>query len=251
MSSLGEQQAVQHFIHVHPVTKVEGFGGFKCNGCKTYGFGKTYRCIPCNYDLHEYCATCPPTLLSFLHPEHELQLVFKGPAQTPQDRRGCNICHELAEGLYYQCEPCGFEVHPLCSQLPKKVTHVPHRTHPLELSHMGASNMCMVCQGAIRSWRYKCGPCRFDVHMACVNSSASAARSIQQTSSGPQACVPPSQYHQPCHNHVCGCGHTNQGEQQSGSSTGQTMFSTLLSLSVECIPDLISSTACAALTGGC
>ncbi|CAH2058878.1 unnamed protein product [Thlaspi arvense] len=235
MSSMArEEQVVQHFTHVHPVTKVEGFGGFICNGCKTYGFGKTYRCIPCNYDLHEYCATCPPTLLSFLHPEHELRLVFKGPAQTPQDRRGCNICHELAEGLYYQCEPCGFEVHPLCSQLPQHVTHVPHPDHPLELSHMGASNMCMVCHGAIRSWRYKCGPCRFDVHMACVNSSASAAATIQQTSSGSQAYLQPWQYHQPYHNHACGCGYnygnTNQGQQLLGVSKERIMFSIVMTL---------------------
>ncbi|CAH2058876.1 unnamed protein product [Thlaspi arvense] len=144
MSSLRpEQQVVQHFTHIHPLTKVEGLGEFICNGCKTYGCGEAYRCAPCNYDLHEYCATCPPSLLSFMHPEHELRLVFKGPEQTQQNRRMCDICDELAEGLYYQCEACGLDVHPLCSQLPQKVSHVPHPAHPLELSHAGASNMCM------------------------------------------------------------------------------------------------------------
>ncbi|KAG2332573.1 hypothetical protein Bca52824_003753 [Brassica carinata] len=208
MSSLKTEQVLQHSTHVHPLTKVDDFGGFICNGCNTYGFGKTYRCTSCNYDLHEICATCPPTLKCFLHPEHELKLVFKEPAKTDQDRRMCNICLELAEGLYYQCEACGFDMHPLCSQLPEKVSHVPHPAHHLELSDHGASKICMVCHGEIQSWRYKCGPCRLDVHMECVNMSASAPKGTQQKSLGPQPLpqqnglgpqpLPqPYQYHQP------------------------------------------------------
>ncbi|XP_013623949.1 PREDICTED: involucrin-like [Brassica oleracea var. oleracea] len=198
MSSLkSEQQLLPHSTHVHPLTKVDDFGGFICNGCNTYGFGKTYRCASCNYDLHELCATCPPTLKCFLHPEHELKLVFKEPAKTDQDRRRCNICLELAEGLYYQCEACGFDMHPICSQLPEKVSHVPHPAHHLELSDHGASNICIVCHGEIHSWRYKCGPCRLDVHMECVNSSASAPKATQQKSLGPQPLPQPYQYHQP------------------------------------------------------
>ncbi|KAF8089032.1 hypothetical protein N665_0520s0030 [Sinapis alba] len=197
MSSFESEKVLQHFTHVHPLTKVDDFGGFICNGCNTYGSEKTYRCASCNYDLHECCATCPPTLHCFLHPQHELKLVFKEPAKTDQDRRGCNICHELAEGLYYQCEACGFDMHPLCSQLPQQVSHVAHPPHHLELSDHGASNMCMVCHGAIRSWRYKCGPCRLDVHMECVNTSTSATKGTQQKSLEPQRYSQPSQYHQP------------------------------------------------------
>ncbi|KAF8089031.1 hypothetical protein N665_0520s0029 [Sinapis alba] len=198
MSSMkSEQQVLQHSTHVHPLTKVDDIGGFICNGCNTYGFGKTYRCASCNYDLHEHCATCPPTLKCFLHPKHELKLVFKEAAKTDQDRRGCNICLVLAEGLYYHCEACDFDMHPLCSQLPEKVSHVPHPAHYLELSDHGASNMCMVCNGEIQSWRYKCGPCRLDVHMECVDSSASAPKGTQQKSLGPQPLPQPYQYHQP------------------------------------------------------
>ncbi|RID69832.1 hypothetical protein BRARA_C01902 [Brassica rapa] len=198
MSSLKlEQEVLQHFTHVHPLTKVYDFGGFICNGCNTYGSGKTYRCASCNYDLHDCCATCPRTLHCFVHPQHELTLVFKEPAKMDHDRRGCNICHELAEGLYYQCEACGFDMHPLCSQLPQQVSHMSHPAHYLELSDHGASNMCMECHGVIRSWRYKCGPCRLDVHMECVNSSTSATKGTQQRSLEPQPYFQPSQYHQP------------------------------------------------------
>ncbi|CAF1868340.1 unnamed protein product, partial [Brassica napus] len=101
--------------HIHPLTKVDGVGRYICDGCKTEGFGRTYRCSSCNYDLHEYCATCPPTLLSMYHAHHELRLIH--------DRRGCDICYETTNGLFYQCEPCGFDVHPLCTQQPPKVSH--------------------------------------------------------------------------------------------------------------------------------
>ncbi|KAG2309281.1 hypothetical protein Bca52824_029029 [Brassica carinata] len=270
MSSLRSE--IKHFTHIHPLTKVDNSGKFKCNGCKTYGIGKSYRCSSCDYDLHEYCAICPPTLLSFMHPKHKLKLVFKEPAMTNQDRRGCNICHELIEGLNYQCEACGFDMHPICSQLPQNVTHVPHPAHPLELSHQGASNTCNVCHGAIRSWRYKCDPCRLDVHMECVNSSASAARGIQQRSFGTQPYFQrsnqyqqpyfqpshqyqqpyfqPSQYQQPGPYfqpyHGYNYGYTNQGQphghQPSVLSMGEKMFNVLMALTVGVASQLIADT---------
>ncbi|CAL9235940.1 unnamed protein product, partial [Arabidopsis halleri] len=83
-------------------------------GCNTVGYGKTYCCVNCDYHLHEYCATCPTTLLSFMHPQHELGLVFEGP------ERLCNICW-VFEGLYYRFIACDFDVHPLCTRLPQHV----------------------------------------------------------------------------------------------------------------------------------
>ncbi|KFK36673.1 hypothetical protein AALP_AA4G154900 [Arabis alpina] len=166
---------IQHFTHVHPLTKVDGDIEFICDGCNTYGFGETYRCVSCNYDLHEHCATCPPTHLSFMHPQHELRRVFREPDEGLKDRRLCDICYESVEGLYYHCVPCGFDVHPLCTQLPQYVRYVPHPAHALELSPSGASNTCQVCRNTIQSWRYKCGQCRLDVHIECVTS-ASAGR---------------------------------------------------------------------------
>ncbi|VVB02552.1 unnamed protein product [Arabis nemorensis] len=197
MKEMSLSMAIQHFTHIHPLTKVDGQGGFICNGCNTYGFGTTYRCVTCDYDLHDHCATCPPTLLSFMHPQHELQRVFRGPDQRQLKEHRCDICDESVEGLYYHCEPCDFDVHPLCTQLPQQVRHVPHPDHQLELSHSGASNTCEVCRGAIRSWRYKCGLCRLSVHMECVKSSASTGAATQQRYIALQPQSHHSQYNQP------------------------------------------------------
>lgn len=188
------QKAIQHCIHIHPLTVVN-VGDFICDGCNTHGSGMTYCCANCDYHLHDYCATCPPTIHSFMHPQHELGLVFNGPEHV------CNICHELVEGFYYRCEACDFDVHPLCTGLPQHVRHVDHPAHLLELSHSEANNTCMVCCRAIRSWRYKCGPCGLDVHMECINSSPSAAKGIHN------------QPNQGCE-HGHDDGNTNQGQGQ-------------------------------------
>ncbi|CAA7052229.1 unnamed protein product [Microthlaspi erraticum] len=250
MSSLTqEQHVVQHFTHNHPLTKVDGYGEFTCGACKTYGFGKTYRCAWCDYNLHDQCATCPSTLLSFMHPQHKLRLVFRRPEHTHQNnRRMCDICDEPTEGLYYHCEPCGFDVHPICTKLPQHVSHVHHSAHPLELSHWGASNTCMVCHGAIRSWRYKCGPCRLDVHMECVDTSASsvAARGIQQRCYGQQPYFHP---YQPYYNQ--NQGYTNQGQVQGSSpSIGSRMFGILMALTVGVVCNIIAAPVSEALFGG-
>ncbi|KAF8110637.1 hypothetical protein N665_0081s0067 [Sinapis alba] len=118
MSSVRSEQ---RFTHIHPLTKVNDSGGFICNGCKTHGSGTTYGCSSCDYDLHEYCAKCPLTLLSFLHPQHELQLVVNPPDHY------CDLCQGLVEGFYYRCEACDFDLHPLCTQKPKNVSTHTHK----------------------------------------------------------------------------------------------------------------------------
>ncbi|XP_010478691.1 PREDICTED: uncharacterized protein LOC104757632 [Camelina sativa] len=172
-SSNVEQHVVHHNTHTHPLTKVDTYGDFTCGGCKTYGSGKTYRCVLCDYDLHDHCATCPSTLLTFMHPQHELKLVVNGAEHM------CDICHGLVEGLYYSCEACCIKFHPLCTQQRQFLRYVPHSAHLLELSQCGASNTCMVCRGAILSWRYKCDLCMLDVHVECVNSSTPAVTETQ------------------------------------------------------------------------
>ncbi|CAH8392631.1 unnamed protein product [Eruca vesicaria subsp. sativa] len=162
-----KRRTVQHFTHTHPLTEFNSVGDFICDGCKTYGSGKTYRCEPCNYDLHDYCATCPLTLPTFLHPKHELNLVVRKQQSTRQIERACDICNESVEGLFYRCKLCEFDVHPLCTQLPQHVRHVLHPAHHLEF-RLGGDSPCMVCYNPCQAWRYRCELCKFDIHMECV-----------------------------------------------------------------------------------
>ncbi|KAL1210015.1 Protein VACUOLELESS GAMETOPHYTES [Cardamine amara subsp. amara] len=117
---MSPSKQVQHFSYIHPLTVVTGYGDFTCDGCNTHGYGKTYRCAQCDYDLHDYCATCPSTLLSFKHPQHVLQLVFNVPGHI------CDICDVSVEGFYYRCKACDFDVHPLCTGRPQQSSHPNH-----------------------------------------------------------------------------------------------------------------------------
>ncbi|XVF55197.1 hypothetical protein PTKIN_Ptkin06aG0017500 [Pterospermum kingtungense] len=148
------KKTIQHFTHCHPLTGVSANAEFLCDGCKTFGFGTRYRCEPCNFDLHDHCATCPMELSSFMH-EHVLKLVVRKPKSRCQNDRVCDLCGDPVEGLFYRC------------YLPEYVRHVMHKDHPLRLQR-SVPGRCMVCEDTCMSWHYRCGLCCFDLHLECV-----------------------------------------------------------------------------------
>ncbi|XVE76789.1 hypothetical protein DITRI_Ditri13aG0008700 [Diplodiscus trichospermus] len=154
-------QTIYHYTHSHPLTKVPVNAEFLCNGCRTLGSGIRYRCEHCNFDLHDHCATCPLEFSSFMH-HHGLKLVHE-----PQANRVCDLCNDPVEGLFYRCNLCNFNVHPLCTNLPEYVRHVLDRHHDLRLQRL-VPGWCMVCNDTCSSWRYRCGTCNVDIHIACV-----------------------------------------------------------------------------------
>ncbi|PIN12978.1 hypothetical protein CDL12_14400 [Handroanthus impetiginosus] len=169
MASL-PKTSIDHCIHPgHPLTAVDGGDQeYICDGCKTLGIGKRYRCHGCDFDLHEYCGTCPRTLSSFMHQDHTLTLVMRKPQATRQVVRICDVCSDPVEGLFYRCKDCEFDVHPLCTQLPEKLQHALHKIHPLTLESSKITSFCAVCKELCNEWRYRCGICGFDIHLACV-----------------------------------------------------------------------------------
>ncbi|KAL0375253.1 UNVERIFIED_CONTAM: hypothetical protein Sradi_3441000 [Sesamum radiatum] len=159
---------ILHFTHpAHPLTPFDSQQDYLCNGCKTPGNGKRYRCQRCDFDLHDYCGTCPRLLSSFMHKNHSLSLVTRKPGAR-QVHRICDVCRDTVEGLFYRCKECEFDVHPLCTQLPEKLQHALHKTHPLILQSSMVPGFCAVCRGSCSSWRYRCGVCKFDIHLECV-----------------------------------------------------------------------------------
>ena len=147
---MSKPHTIQRFTHNHPLTEANGVGTYTCNGCKLHGHGKTYRCNDCDYDLHEYCATCPPTLIKTWHaPDHELTL-FTGPAHMTE--RVCCFCQFYIQGMFYKCKHCNFESHPLCThglmhvsspdamETRQRSLHSPHAGQPLSPHHYGQGN---------------------------------------------------------------------------------------------------------------
>ncbi|KAI3474135.1 hypothetical protein Pfo_028923 [Paulownia fortunei] len=163
------KNSIDHFAHPgHPLTAFEGDKEYLCDGCKTLGTGKRYRCHGCDFDLHDYCGTCPRVLSSFMHQNHALSLVIRKAQGTRQVDRICDVCADPVEGLFYRCKECEFDVHPLCTQLPQKLQHALHKIHPLNLQSWPVPGLCAVCRGLCNSWRYRCGICNFDIHLECV-----------------------------------------------------------------------------------
>ncbi|KAL8051173.1 hypothetical protein ABFX02_06G128500 [Erythranthe guttata] len=134
---------------------------FLCDGCDQLGSGPTYSCEACDFDLHEFCATCPSTIQSGFHPKHPLTLVNK-----PVANRVCDLCGDFVCGLFYTCRTCAFDVHPLCTQLPVQVKLPMHR-HRLTLKP-GRIAPCDLCDEVCASWRYTCRTCDVDIHLECA-----------------------------------------------------------------------------------
>ncbi|KAK4342851.1 hypothetical protein RND71_038667 [Anisodus tanguticus] len=171
MAPLPKNITIQHFTHPkHSLTLFDSNAKYLCDGCKIPGIGKRYRCHGCDFDLHEHCGTCPMNLSSFLHPYHSLKLVVRKPRGDCRLDLICNVCCDSVEGLFYRCELCDFDVHPLCTQFPETLRHVLHQAHPLRLMGSAEPGTCVVCRGACvaSSWRYRCALCGFDIHMLCV-----------------------------------------------------------------------------------
>ncbi|KAL8039322.1 hypothetical protein ABFX02_10G028400 [Erythranthe guttata] len=168
------KKSIDHFIHPgHPLTPFDGDTEYLCDGCKTVGgAGKRFRCSHsgCDFDLHDYCATCPRQLTSFMHKPHALALVMRKGQSQRVNERVCDVCKDPVEGLFYRCKDCEFDVHPLCTQLPEKLQHALHKPHPLTLRSSPIAGSCAVCRAPCGSstWRYRCGECNFDIHLECI-----------------------------------------------------------------------------------
>ncbi|KAL7248397.1 hypothetical protein ACSBR2_003173 [Camellia fascicularis] len=168
------KQTIEHFTHPgHQLEQVYAKTEYTCAGCKTLGQGSRYQCSSksCYYVLHDYCGTCPPSLSSFMHPQHPLTLVVRNPQQSiRQNDRYCDVCREPVEGLFYRCKDCDFDfdVHPLCTQLPPQLRHALDQSHPLIFEAPVLPSPCSVCGAECSSWRYRCGVCGLDIHLECL-----------------------------------------------------------------------------------
>lgn len=197
MASISSKKTIRHFTHNHPLAELSANKEFLSGGCGALGNGTRYRCEPCNFDLHHHCGTCPMELTSFLHQQHDLKLVV---CKLQQDHV-CELCDDPVEGLFYRCEECDFNVHPLCTLLPKELMHAMHKDHPLRLQAGSVPGTCMVCNETCTSWHYRCGICCFNLHIECVL--APCCKEAATTTSTPRslnAPIPPPSP-SPCFDH--------------------------------------------------
>ncbi|KAI3977761.1 hypothetical protein MKX01_039824 [Papaver californicum] len=181
---------LQHFTHSHTLTR-ESFDQYQnneilCNACNTnIDSGVFYRCKQCNFNLHEYCADCPEYLDTYLHLNHQLELMWDGSDSIKKDYgqlRPCGICGDQVKGLFYICSSGAekrhddgrhfFFIHPLCSKFPSQMRHPIDENHPLKFQSVPAipGSVCAICSGVVSAslWSYRCDPCGVNIHIECV-----------------------------------------------------------------------------------
>lgn len=111
----------------HPLTLVvrttedttqEGFG---CNVCCDRCNDLTYRCAPCNFNLHyQQCSSRLPTIKYEGH-RHLLLYVEKIGLQGT-----CDDCDGHCDSSLLRCPQCNFNLHLRCSPLPYTIKHNCH-----------------------------------------------------------------------------------------------------------------------------
>ncbi|KAI3912530.1 hypothetical protein MKW98_020992 [Papaver atlanticum] len=181
-----QKRTLDHFTHPHILTREEfdQNNEFLCNACNTLVSGVKYHCKQCNFNLHEYCADCPEYLNTYLHRNHQLELMWDGSESNKKDYglRPCGVCGDQVKGLFYICSSGAekrtdgehfFFIHPLCSKFPSQVRHPIDENHPLKFQSVPAipNSVCAICKDvvSVSPWSYRCDPCRVNVHIECVN----------------------------------------------------------------------------------
>lgn len=109
---------ISHPAHPqHQLQLVVATEKFQCNGCKQWGAGQSYRCEPCDYDLHTVCVP-PETPLK--HPRFngcELRFLL----EPPGPGRRCGACGNFVEGFVYFNRERDIDLHPACAFHPQKI----------------------------------------------------------------------------------------------------------------------------------
>ncbi|XVF55998.1 hypothetical protein PTKIN_Ptkin06aG0080900 [Pterospermum kingtungense] len=181
-------QVIQHFSHQHPL-ELRNFqphttNTFICAGCNLDASGRFYFCSSCNYCLHKTCSQMPRNIDHQVDPKHTLVLL-SSPVYAAGSFK-CNACGKLGTGFCYHCKDCQLDIHTLCINKPSSVKTSTH-PHKLELCfsppYRRKKFQCDICKKlGSNHWLYRCGSCKYDVHMNCAMANQlQTVTEIQQT----------------------------------------------------------------------
>lgn len=100
---------------------------YRCDGCKEHGYGPRYRCDLCDFDLHKECMLTSPTTSHEFFQEDTFTFFNQPPRKCRKRncskcRRYCDACGQAVKGFVYHCEEKGWDLHPCCRKLKKKIS---------------------------------------------------------------------------------------------------------------------------------
>ncbi|XP_057471160.1 uncharacterized protein LOC130759994 [Actinidia eriantha] len=135
--------------------------------------GYVYRCDKCPFYMDVKCASLSLTNCKSLDhqpsPRHPHPLIL-----CDKNKNFCYKCTycelpiEIEGGSLYACLQCRALLHKSCANLPKKMEHPLHPSHPLVLVYDCIWFTCQVCSGEMEGFCYQCSKCNFYMDIRCA-----------------------------------------------------------------------------------
>ena len=143
---------------------------YDCDICRTRTGGEVYHCENCQFDGHRDCVEIKDDLNVFFH-AHPLHLLVQYYYDNnPQIT--CDFCGESLQGSEwaYNCKPCNFNVHALCTKHPQKMKMFHSHVITLVQSPIHRNTLCKFCNGKLKGYHYTCTQrqCSYDFHPLCT-----------------------------------------------------------------------------------
>ncbi|XP_057476697.1 uncharacterized protein LOC130764454 [Actinidia eriantha] len=166
-----QRSELKHFSHQHPLTLSNDCKNptISCEACceKISSPSLAYSCDQCNYFLHRWCGELPQNITHRLHPAHTLTLLTRWRPRVFM----CKACDGLCDDFTfaYTCEPCEFNLHPMCASMPSTLHNEIHQ-HPLIFSrkkpHSVKCKAC--CEYCSTGTVFECEECSLVLDFKCA-----------------------------------------------------------------------------------
>ncbi|KAL7243340.1 hypothetical protein ACSBR1_015689 [Camellia fascicularis] len=170
--------------HIHPHSL--------CNACGSHSVNMSaYTCFDCSFTLHVVCASLTPTTKTIqsqiqLQPTHPHPLISCDLNNNKCDYTyTCSCCSQPFDderSVVYLCLECKGLLHKTCAQLPRKIDHSFHPSHPLILLPQKPrffGYTCGACSQYKDSFIYHCSDCEFYLDIACASLSPNPAENSE------------------------------------------------------------------------
>ncbi|WZZ11828.1 hypothetical protein YC2023_104917 [Brassica napus] len=164
-----DDNTIQHFSHKDHHLRLHGNNilyedNKRCSACThPIGLHSFYRCMDCDFSLHQNCAKCPKKKRHVLHYER-LTLV------TNKDLKvfRCDACYRRSNGFMYK--DGGKELDVLCGSISEPFVHPSHPHHPLYYIPTEEVEICNGCKNSKEDYVLRCieDDCRFTLCFKCA-----------------------------------------------------------------------------------
>lgn len=176
------REIIAHYLHPeHPLTLLlepEYYGStYYCDCCSKGYQGINFNCKRCEFDLDPVCALQTLSAVKeglaskIQHFAHVHTLTLQYIKRTKERGDNCKACRQPVEGLVYGCLTCKvFVLHKLCAQLPMKLEHMFHPSHPLVLLPKASADYfyCNACHQRSEGFTFYCAECEFYLDTGCA-----------------------------------------------------------------------------------